>query len=785
MTTCLHATRRAFLGAASVLALASASSAKPTSAPAAVKPVPSRFVRLKPSIFADHYEANRAYLLSLEPERLLHNFYQSAGLTPKGERYGGWESQGIAGHSFGHWMSACSLVIANRGDPELSRKLDHALTELARIQAAQNDCYSGGTTVVRDGTTVDGKVVFEEVRRGDIRTQGWDLNGGWVPVYTWHKVQAGLIDAYRLAGNRKALPILTAMAGYLATIVEGLDDTQIQNLLRAEHGGINEAFADTYALTGNPRWLRVAEKLRHKAVLDPLTSGRDVLPGLHANTQIPKVLGLARLHELTGNPAHAAAARFFHETVTHHHSYVIGGNSEREHFGPRDKLDDRLTDATCEACNSYNMMKLTRRLYSWHPSADLFDYYERVQLNHMLAHHRPDDGMFVYFMPMAAGGRRKFSRPEDDFWCCVGSGMESAAKHADSIFWSGERTLYVNLFIPSALDWNERGLALDLETDFPRSGEVELTIRRAPRIATAIALRLPGWAENPTLSVDGKPAAFERRNGYAVMTRRWRRGNRIALSLPMRLRSEPILGNSSVVAFLSGPLVLAADLGPANEEYSAAAPALLASGNPAEALVPGQARHEYNMQDVLGSKLSLKPFFPLYDRRTAVYFRTFTPASWTMEQADYLAAEAARADLARRTIDIFYIGEQQPEQDHGFEASKSEAGQFYGKSSRNLPPGESMSFRLARRPVSSVLQLTYVWFEVDRTVEIQVDGKTIALDRRGTPPKEDWVVVDYPLPPTDKRESEVRIVARDGAITIYGVRVLSMPSAEPAPAHVT
>jgi len=772
--TCYGATRREFLVTASTLAFVSSTGAFAAgSSQVAVEPVPIAAVRLKPGVFADHLEADRAFLRSLDPERLLHNFYVSAGLQPQKGGYGGWESQGIAGHSFGHWMSAASIFIANDGDPELAANLDHALAELARIQVAQGDGYIGGTTVERDGKVVDGKIIFEEVRRGDIRTQGWDLNGGWVPIYTWHKVQAGLIAAHSLARNPRAMPILIGMAGYLAAIVEGLDDDQIQRLLQAEHGGINEAFAETYALTGNPRWLNVAEKLRHKAVLDPLTAGQDVLAGLHANTQIPKLVGLARLYELTGNPGHARAARFFHDRVTRHHSYVIGGNSEREHFGPPDHLENRITEATCEACNSYNMLKLTRHLYGWSPTADLFDYYERVQLNHMLAHQRPDSGMFVYFMPMAAGGKRKFSTAENDFWCCVGSGMESHAKHADSIYWHDPSTLYVNLFIPSTLDWKERGIQLDLDTAFPNDGRVELTVRRPPSRRIAIAIRIPGWTERPEIRINGRSAAFERRNGYAMLRRPWSAGDRISLALPMPLRSEPVLGDTTTRAFLSGPLVLAADLGPSSEPFDAPAPALLSAGDAVNALNADAARpHHYRARHILGGDLELKPFFPMYDRRTAVYFKTFTPDAWAAGRPAFLAAEAARADLARRTVDVFYIGEQQPEQDHEFRSSRSEPGQFYGKSSRKIVQGDHMAFRVARRPGPSSLQLTYVWYETDREVEIEVDGKVVAVERRPKSDRDDWVVVDYPLAPTDRPSSEVKITARRGDITIFGVRVM-------------
>lgn len=778
----MRASRREILSSVSLFVIAAPARARAQpNGLRRVEPVAARNVRLTPSVFADAFEANRRYLLSLDPKRLLHNFYLSAGLAPRGPIYGGWEAQGIAGHSFGHWLSGCALVVANTGDPAISAKLDHALDELAAIQAAHRDGYIGGTTVSRGGKTVDGKIIFEEIRRGDIRTQGFDLNGGWVPIYTWHKVQAGLIDAHKLARNPRALSILIGMATYFATIVEGLSDAQVQTLLRAEHGGINEAFAETFAITNNRRWLQVAEKLRHKAVLDPLTARRDILAGLHANTQIPKVIGLARLHELTGNPGHAAAARFFHRTVTDHHSYVIGGNSDREHFGKPDKLQDRITDATCEACNSYNMMRLTRHLFGWRPQAELFDYYERVQLNHMLAHQRPDTGMVSYFMPMVAGGKRKFSTPDSDFWCCVGSGMESHAKHADSIYWHGGDTLYVNLFIPSELHWGERGLLLALETRFPIDGDVRMTVRRPARRAMDIAIRLPAWAKGPALKVNDKTAQFLLRDGYAVLKRKWKAGDRIDVSLPMTLRSEPIPGDPSTVAFLSGPLVVAADLGPSSREFDGAAPAVLANGAPIAALNPvAGAAHEYRAAHVLGGELRLKPFFPMYDRRTAVYFRSFTAASWAAERDAYLAAEAIRSDLARRTIDVFHIGEQQPEQDHSFSATKSEAGQFFGKSSRRISAGESMTFRVRRGPRNSVLQLTYVWFEIEREIEIQVDGKTIAIERRTKPPKDDWVVVDYPLPSTDRVTSDVRIVATKGDIAIYGVRVLEMASVQTA-----
>ena len=465
-------TRRVFLASASVVALAGpiAARAAPTVPRIRVRPVPLEAVRLKPGPFFDAVERNRQFLLSLDPDRLLHNFRVSAGLPPKAPIYGGWEGRGIAGHTLGHYLSACSLMHAQTGDAAVRDRVRYIVDELAACQNAHGDGYIGGTTVERDGRDVDGKIVFEEIRRGEIRTGGFDVNGGWVPLYTWHKVHAGLIDAYQTGKVEPALPAMLGMAGYLATILEGLSDAQMQTLLKAEHGGLNESYANTYAITGDPRWLRLAQAIDDRRVLDPLALENDTLAGLHANTQIPKLIGLARIYELTGNSRGRTAARFFRDTVARHHSYVIGGNSEQEHFGRPDQLSQAITERTCEHCNSYNMLKLTRHQYGWEPDAALFDFYERVHLNHVLASQDPRTGMFAYFMPLSAGARRTWSTHDDSFWCCVGSGMESHAKHGDSIYWHDADTLYVNLFIASALDWE--GMKLELATAFPFSADL-------------------------------------------------------------------------------------------------------------------------------------------------------------------------------------------------------------------------------------------------------------------------------------------------------------------------
>ncbi|WP_311270928.1 glycoside hydrolase family 127 protein [Sphingobium sp. WCS2017Hpa-17] len=735
------------------------------------EPVPSRHVTLKPSPYADAMAANRRYLLSLDPQRLLHNFYLSAGLEAPAPVYRGWESESIAGHTMGHWMSAVSLTIANSGDPDLTAVLDRTLTSMQHIQATEKDGYLGGMTVMREGQSVPGKTVFEEIRRGDIRVT-WELNGAWVPIYALHKILAGLIDAYQLAGRMPALPIAVGIGDYFATVIEGLSDDQLQKILSVEHGGILESYADLYALTGTARWLDVARRLRHHAVVDPLVRGEDGLAGLHANTQIPKIIGLARLHEVGGDMADANAARFFHATVTGHHSYVIGGNSEREHFGQPDRQGEQLTTATCEACNSYNMLKLTRHLYGWSPSADWFDLYERIQINHMLAHQWPDTGQFVYFMPMEAGAKRDYSTPEDSFWCCVGSGMESHAKHADSIYWRDGSTLFVNLFIPSTLDLPD-GLKLDMDTRYPQDGQVTVTVTHAPRRATALAIRRPVWADGATIMLNDRPHAAQPQDGYWRIDRRWRAGDHITLSIPMTLRSEPLPGAAETYAYLSGPLVLAADLAPADQRFDGPAPALLIQDEAASALTALADRpHHYRATDVLGQRHDIVPFYPLYDRRTAIYFRTFTPQSWQSERTTYLAAEATRVDLARRTIDIFHIGEMQPERDHGLTATGGQSAEFYGKKNRSLPQGAQASFIMQRRRGPATLQITYWGNDTGGEMRIVVDGHEVAIERREQRKQNEWLLIDYPLAPTQAAQSTVTLTGLKGKSTVYGVRTL-------------
>jgi uncharacterized protein len=773
--------RRTLLMSASLAALVGAAPAFAVQEPRGfAEPFPLSAVRLKPSIFLDAVNANRAYLMALEPGRLLHNFHVSAGLSPKGELYGGWEARGIAGHTLGHYLSACSLLHAQTGDEEARARVHAIVAELALCQVAHGDGYVGGTTVERGGAIVDGKIVFEEIRRGDIRSNGFDLNGGWVPLYTWHKVHQGLLDAHAHCGDAQALTVATGLSDYLIGVFAGLDDAQMQRILAAEHGGLNETYAEMFARTGDARYLAMAERIRHRAVLDPITEERDQLAGLHANTQIPKIVGLARLHEVTGEPRHATAARFFWNVVTRDHSYVIGGNSEREHFAPPRVVAPLLTDRTCEACNSYNMLRLTRHLWRWRQDSAYFDYFERAHLNHIMAHQNPATGMFVYFMPMTAGARRQYSTPTDSFWCCVGSGMESHAKHGESIFARQGDTLFVNLFIPAYLDWRERGARFELDTVYPNSEEIHLRVTEAgQRRRFAVAMRLPAWCAAPRLTLNGREAAFERRDGYAIVRRVWRDGDTLTLTLPMTLRVEPAPDDPRMLAFLSGPVVLAADLGHAAEPLAGPAPALV-SEDPAASVTSDSiaGAHVYRVAAAQPAPLTLRPFYLQYDRRTAVYLRHFTDEQWRDEEVAFRTAEQRRAAIEARTIDVIHLGEMQPERDHNYRANQAELISYGGVAGRQAwwGVGNYIEFDLAVRPGPMVLQVRYWGEDTGKDFDIKIDGAVLTRERRADEPVREFITRDYPLPAAmtrGKARVTVRFETRGSDAPVYQARMLT------------
>ncbi|HEY0459948.1 MAG TPA: glycoside hydrolase family 127 protein [Pyrinomonadaceae bacterium] len=713
-----------------------------------VSSFPLTSIRLKPSPFLDAVSANLKYLHKLEPDRFLHNFRVHAGLKPKAEAYGGWEADTIAGHSLGHYLTACALIHAQTGDAESKRRAGYIVDELDECQRAAGDGYVAGFTRKKGDRTEDGKVIFAEITSGDIRSSGFNLNGSWVPFYNWHKLFSGLFAAHEYCGNEKALKVATGLAEFIDAVFTRLSDEQVQKVLNCEHGGINESFAELYARTGDGRWLALAERIRHRRTLDPLFAQKDKLAGLHANTQIPKVIGLARLYELTKKPEYAAAARFFWETVTTEYSYVIGGNSDREHFQAPRTISKYITEQTCESCNTYNMLKLTRHLFEWNPNGAYFDYYERAHFNHILAHQNPRTGMFAYMIPLMSGTAREFSSETNDFWCCVGSGMESHSKHGESIYWHAGDNLIVNLFIPSALDWKEKDARFELSTDYPNGDEILLSVGKiAKQSEFGISLRIPAWCENASLKINGKAAKIVRENGYASLRRKWKTGDKISLRLPMSPRLEATGDNPNMVALLNGPLVLAADLGAADKPFDGAAPALVGA-NLIAALVPAKEPSVFVTKGAgRPNDLTLKPFYAQWERRTAVYFPKFTAAEWANEQ-ERIAAETARLkDLQARSIDVMKLGDAEAEKEHALVSKISYPLSYRAKPGRDARSEGFFEFKMKVTDAPLALRATYWGEEGKRLFHILVDGVRIASETLGYQKPGEFVERDYPVPP--------------------------------------
>jgi len=629
------------------------------------------------------------------------------------------------------------------------------------------------------------------VAEGDIRSQGFDLNGLWVPWYTQHKVFAGLLDAYRYCRNDKALAVARKLGDWVGDVVAKLNDQQMQKMLACEHGGMNEVLVELYAITGDEKYLKLSRRFHHKAVLDPLASREDRLPGLHGNTQIPKVIGVARRYDVTADAADRTIAEFFWDRVVHHHSYVIGGHGEHEHFGPADKLNDRLSSETCETCNTYNMLKLTRHLFAWHATAEYADYYERALYNHILASQDPNSGMMCYFVPLKAGEHKRYSNPFDSFTCCHGTGMENHAKYGDSIYFHDDAGLFVNLFIPSELTWKAKGLKVRQETNFPVEDTTTLTLTCDKPVKLAIRIRCPGWATGPlAVKINGKTTRLKTTPGsYAAINRKWRNGDKIEVRIPMGLHLEAMPDNPRRAAILYGPVVLAGDLGPIEKNASDSA---VVGDYDLTVLVTGDKPLQdwlVRMEDrPLGFEtynvgrphdVALTPFYEMHHRRYGVYWDFVTVEQWEKRYADFLVELKRLRELKARTIDILRIGEMQPERDHSVTGEKTSPGEYNGRKLRHATDGGWFSFEMAVEPDEPTELLCTFWGSEQgpRTFDIVVDGTKIATQSLHNDRPNEFFDIAYPIPAEltkGKQKVTVKLQAHPGNFAggLFGCRTV-------------
>ncbi|HEX8021304.1 glycoside hydrolase family 127 protein [Mucilaginibacter sp.] len=751
---------------------------------------PLNDIRLLNSPFYQAQQTDLKYMLALDQDRLLAPFLRESGLKPKAESYGNWESSGLDGHTAGHYLTALAQMYASAGSVECKKRLDYMVSELALCQKANGNGYVGGVP--------NGRHMWAAFKNGDFS----EFNKEWVPWYNLHKLFAGLRDAYLLAGNQQAKTVFLQLTDWAANETAGLSDAQMQTMLNMEHGGMNEVIADAYAITGDKKYLDLAKRFSHNRILLPLENREDRLTGLHANTQIPKVIGFERIAELTNDMSIANAARFFWQTVVKNRSISIGGNSAAEHFNPADNFESMLeSEQGPETCNSNNMLKLSKMIFLQDQRPEQIGFYERLLYNHILSSQHPVKGGFVYFTPIHPQHYRVYSTPQESFWCCVGTGMENHGKYGELIYTHQANDIYVNLFIPSVLNWKERGFAMVQENKFPQKETSNFRITKAPAGKFALNIRKPAWVKPAgyVIKLNGKIIqATLSANGYARIERTWQSGDQIQVSLPMQDYAERLPDQSQWVSFIHGPIVLAAPTDSANTPGLFAdgsrwahiaggpmyplvkAPVLVSNGgNPALALHRIKTDSlEYELNAQVGGQSrqqKLIPFYAVHDTRYMLYWPISTRDSLTQLEASFAALDENYIKLAPRTVDRVSPGEQQPENDHKLDFKDSQTGILNNVHFR-FATGY-FSYQLRHTAEAKYLRITYFTTADARSFDILVNKSRVGQVKTGGTTAGIAKNMEYPLPAAAAGNDErflVEFIATNGLSTapVTDVRIL-------------
>lgn len=799
--------------------------------PFAATPLPLSAVRLTGGPLKRAQELGLQNLLRLDMDRLMYRFRERAGLAPKAtDGYGSWEGAGrqLTGHMAGHYLSAVSYMYAATGDAECKRRVDYLVNEYKEIQDKQGDGYIGAlmgslppeVTPVDDkvelnGRTydvytssnggrpqsaVDGKPLFESITQGEIRSGGFDLNGMWSPWYVQHKLFAGLRDAYCQTGNRQALAVELKFAEWVEHIVGSLDAAQIQRMLATEFGGMNESLADLYADTGDERWLRLSRKFHHDAIVNPLANGQDILGGKHGNTQVPKLLGELARYIYAGEKPDGDAAKFFWEAVVNHHTFATGGHGYDESFGPADKLSgevdgtgQRSTDLrTCESCNVYNMVKMSRLLFALFPENKFAEYHERALFNHVLASISFIDGQVCYMVPVSAGMTHEYQGALG-MTCCVGTGLENHALHGHGLYYAQDDKLWVNIYAPSTAQWKEQGVAFSMNTDLPVGETATLKFTAAPAKEFSLLLRHPSWAGYPMIVLNGETHVLKDTpvpGGYLEFRRAWKNGDTIQITLPKSLYKEALPDNPKRVALKWGSLVLAADLGPGNGRARPQVnyPVFLAETNTPVARWLKAVPHSTNDAmpgDVIfhargvggdNNEVDFKPFYQLSGRRYGVYWDVYTPEEWAQSGGALDPESQKLRRLEAATVAYVQPGQMQPERDYNFQA---DGGVVIQGDTPGRWAATWLSFDL---PVDAVhpmvLMVTYNSGDpTPRTFDLLVEGTRVKSDATTPTQPAQFHDVEYAIPAElvkGKEKVTVRFEAtgNNGLAAVYGLRMI-------------
>ncbi len=664
-----------------------------TSANAGTSPLPFALdrVRVTGGVFKEKQDIDKEYLLEFmtmeRTDRLLAEFRRVAGLPAKAVRYPGrWEGGGINGHILGHYLTALSACYAATGDERAKERADYIVEELAACQTANGDGYV---------MTIPQDKVWDRVRNGTFTARSFDICGWWVPNYTIHKVFAGLRDAYRWTGNAKALEVERKLGDWYAKMIENLSRDQMGRLMRSEWGGLNETFADLYRDTGDEKFLKIAKEKFNDGFFGPLREGKDMMDRNHANTQMPKVVGLASIYDITHDEADKKAVMTFWDSVVNRRTLANGGHSDHEHFYNVKDHAKHLGPQTFETCNINNMHKLSSRVFCWRPDSGIADFVERSLINQLVAQHGEKPGEFGYFLSTMPVATKVFSTPEGAWWCCVGTGMENPMRYGEQVYFHDDEGVWVNLYMASALCWKEKGVKIEQVTDYPDESRAKIVVSTERPVRFALRLRKPAWCD--TMLVDGEVAVADE-TGYVVADREWKNGDSINVELLAAPRIEYLPGSGErFAAFMAGPKLMVgindvkdAKNDPAKRRWDDHLAAPAGTDEPAKILVKEDLDNaemwKYalsNNQYPMAFGIRFMPLHKVYEEHYTMYFPVMPRAEWEARHKD-LEREAADAAVEKaRIIDQVEPGFQQSEVNHDYRGEEDDTGEFRNRKFRS------------------------------------------------------------------------------------------------------
>ena len=750
-------------------------------------------------------DLNIQTLLKYDNDRLLAPYLKEAGLQPKGQSYRNWD--GLDGHVGGHYLTAMAINAAT-GSKECRERMEYWISELQRCAEANAKNHPDWGKGYVGGVPGSARI-WSAFKKGDFGP----YSGAWVAFYNIHKMYAGLRDCWVYCGNEQAKQLFLGFCDWAIDLTSGLSDEQVERALHTEHGGMNEVLADAYAMTGDKKYLDVAKRFSHRRLLLPLSQRQDCLDNMHANTQVPKVVGFERISELSGDEAYHMAAAYFWDIVTGERSLAFGGNSRREHFPSKEACQDFVTDIDGpETCNTNNMLKLSEELHRRNPEARYADFYELATFNHILSSQHPEHGGYVYFTSARPRHYRNYSAPNEAMWCCVGIGMENHGKYGQFIYTHVKNALYVNLFVASELNWKKKGLTLRQETNFPYAETSRITITSG-KGEFPLLVRYPGWVSPGEFSVKVNGQSVDIITGpssYVTINRKWKKGDIVDITFPMHNSVKYLPNVPQYIALMHGPILLGMKTGtedlagliaddsrfgqyaggkklPINE-----APILVNDDIEAIACqltpIAGKPLHftlNTKMENAIHNEI--QPFFEIHDSRYMIYWLALSEQSYKSYLADLAKAEQERQALEARTVDKVQPGEQQPETDHKMETDRSSTGNTNDVFWRDARDGHYFSYLMQTAGHTDLsLRLTFWGVGEWKTHEFDIlidDQLLTSVNNTGKYRISEFKHETFSIPASmlkGKQQIRVKFVAKQGKQIgeIYGVRLVS-PEVQP------